>query len=380
MKRFSVFLTVTMLTIGFVYANGGSEGAAADRTAGILEMPWDDIIAAAQEEGRVVWYHWYLQDSFREIVKDFENQYGIEVVIPDGDNEGNFDKFLAERNRKVGDIDVLSTPGDVPNRLDMAEFYMGPITDILPDGSKLRTKIEGGDTRGYAAAFWGNQTGLAYDPLRIDPSELPQTVKGLEEYMAANPKKFGFNYENGGSGPAFIQSVSRTLLPEVNFIDGSDEPDKIAKLSKAWDWFSARADQYVITGGNADSLTRLNDGELVIVPAWEDHLAGLQTKNEIDDRIEFYIPEFGMQGGGNVIGIPANAAHPAAALLLVSWITSAETQTRFNTELGSAPQHPDADSSRALVPMAQREYSIDVVPSPFRQALMLDFIDKVILD
>ena len=380
MKRCAMLLMCMAVTVGFVTAAGGGEQPEADSGAIILEMEWDEIVAQAREEGRVVWYQWYFQDRFREFVRDFEAEYGIEVVIPDGGGDANLNKLLAERNRRVGDIDVLSTGGGWGNRFDITQLYMGPIVDILPDGAKLRTEIEGVDTLGYAVAFWGNQTGIAYDPLRIDRADLPQSIGDVEAYMASNPGSFGFNYEQGGSGPAFIQSVSRNLLPGVAFNDGSDDAAKIASLEGAWDWFNVREDQYVVTGGNADSLTRLNDGEFVLVPAWEDHLAGLQRANEIDDRIEFYIPEFGMPGGGNVLGVPANAPHPAAALLLISWLTSADVQTQLNTMFGSAPQHPEADSSNALVPMEQRAFSATWAPEPFGRAFIAAFIDNVILD
>lgn len=371
-------LGVLLLVAGMVFAGGSAETEAAVGAASILEMSWDEIVAQAQEEGEVVWYHWYLQDRFREIVEGFEAEYGIDVTIPDGALDGNVNKLLAERNRATGDIDVLSTGGEYTQRMDMTELYLGPITDVLPDGELLRTAINGGESNGYAVAFWGNQTGIAYDPLRIDEADLPQTVAEFAAWIEAHPGQFGFNYENGGAGPAFFESVSRDLLPSVDFSDGDDSDAKIAALAPAWEWFNDLEDLYVITGGNADSLTRLNDGEFVLVPAWEDHLAGLQQSNQIDDRIRFYIPEFGMPGGGNIVGVPANAPHPAAALLLVSWIASAETQTRFNAELGAAPQHPEADSSQALVPMEQRAYSADWAPNPFQQVFRAEFGENVI--
>lgn len=377
-KPFVIGLILVVLTTGLLAA-AGSEEAQPSQTD-VLSLSWDQVIEQAQQEGTVVWYHWYLQDRFREIVAQFEAEYGIEVVVPDGTLEANRNKLLAERNRPTGDIDVLSIGGDVVQQIDLPELYLGPIVDVLPDGDKLRTRIQGGDTQGYAVAFWGNQTGIAYDPLRIDPADLPQTVVELSEWIESNPDDFGFNYENGGSGPAFIQSVARNLASQVDFSDGGDDPDKLAALAQVWDWFNTREDQFIITGGNADSLTRLNDGEFVMVPAWEDHLAGLQRSNQVDDRIAFYIPAFGMPGGGNVVGVPANAPHPAAALLLVSWIASAETQTLFNVELGAAPQHPDADSSQALIPFEQRAYATDWAPQPFGQTFLNEFVTNVILE
>ena len=44
---------------------------------------------------------------------------------------------------------------------------------------------------------------------------------------------------------------------------------------------SSKKDALIRTASNADSLTRLNDGELVIVSAWQDHLFSLQNKVQL---------------------------------------------------------------------------------------------------
>lgn len=78
---------------------------------------------------------------------------------------------------------------------------------------------------------------------------------------------------------------------------------QIANWKKTWDWFSSKKDALIRTASNADSLTRLNDGELVIVSAWQDHLFSLQKQGAITDRLKFYVPKFGMPGGGNVVTV-----------------------------------------------------------------------------
>jgi ABC-type uncharacterized transport system YnjBCD substrate-binding protein len=84
----------------------------------------------------------------------------------------------------------------------------------------------------------------------------------------------------------------------------------------------------------------------------------------VDERIAFYIPEFGMNGGGNYNVVPANAPHPAAALVFMNWVSSAEVQTRFNEVFGAAPMHPEADDSNALVPNEMRQFSDRLARQP----------------
>ena len=115
-------------------------------------------------------------------------------------------------------------------------------------------------------------------------------------------------------------------------------------------------------------------------PAWEDHLAGLQRRGEARKDLKFYIPAMGMNGGGNGVAIPKNAPHKAAALVFIDWLTSAETQTVFNRDFGTAPMHADADDSAALVPNEQRAYRVNQAFNPFNSEIEELFIEEVVLN
>lgn len=357
-------------------------GAFADGHSDILNMSWDDIVAQAQDEGQVTWFVWYFQPQYRELAEAFTAEYGIEVTIPEGTHDGNIEKFLAEAGRDAGDIDVLALGLDRIDLFDPAEMLIGPLTATLPNGPQMITELGGYDGQGYAFAYWGNQTGIAFDPEVLSFEDAPQTVEDFEAYFAANPGMFGFNYENGGSGPSFIQNIARnvTELTEEEFLDGTVSDEKMAAMQPAWDWFLEYTDGYIITASNTDSLIRLSNREFAAVAAWEDHLFNLQGQGEVDERIAFYIPEFGMNGGGNYNVVPANAPNPAAALVFMNWVSSAETQTRFNEVFGAAPMHPDADDSNALVPNAMRAFQTIWPGNPFNTEIRQAFIENVALE
>ncbi|MCM2293910.1 extracellular solute-binding protein [Allorhizobium sp. BGMRC 0089] len=319
--------------------------------ADLVTMPWSKVVDQARAEGELTWYVWYHQPEFRKEVKAFETQYGIRVNLPSLSNANDaLNKVMAENGRMTGDIDVIAMGGQSGSQLDMAKLFYGPILPLMPEAKNLTDQAEGTDWKGYGIKFWGNQTGLAYDSNRVKQADLPQSLDDLSKWMAANPQQLGFNYENGGSGPSFIENVARNVLG----LKPDDKVTKVPDLKPVYDWFNTRKDQYVITASNNDSLVRLNSGEFLLVPSWEDLLTTLQRNHEIGDNIKFYIPKFGMNGGGNVVAIPANAPHKAAALLFISWLTSAKTQTTFNQDFGSAPANTAADSSKALVPAAER--------------------------
>jgi putative spermidine/putrescine transport system substrate-binding protein len=338
---------------------------------------WDDIVAQAKQEGELTWYVWYLQDDLRRAIKPFEEQYGIKVTIPEGDNAANFDKLLAEKGREKGDIDVFTEDFSAFEKIQRSEFFQ-PLS-ILPEDAGRVGNVAGIDGQGYVTAFWGNQTGIAYDKAVLGEADLPQTPEEFAAFWTAHPGKFGFNYEKGGSGPSFYQNVLR-VITGVDMWDGEVTDAKVAALQPGYDFFNANATNYVITASNADSITRLNDRELLLVPTWEDFLAGLQKSGEVRKDIGFYIPKMGMNGGGNGVAIPLNAPHPAAAAVFINWLTSPETQTALNRDFGTAPMNKAADSTYALVSQEQRVNTVRQGARPFIDTVIQGFIDNVILE
>lgn len=166
----------------------------------------------------------------------------------------------------------------------------------------------------------------------------------------------------------------------LDFTDPDDSEARIAELQPGIDFFNEHAENYEITASNADSLTRLSDGEFTMVAAWEDHMAGLQVNGTIRNDLAFYIPQMGMFGGGNSISIPGNAPNPNASLVFIDWLTSPEIQTTFNVQFGTAPMHAEADDSAALVSMEMRARQTIWPVQPFRGAVETAFIDNVILE
>ncbi|MFV0321562.1 MAG: extracellular solute-binding protein [Alphaproteobacteria bacterium] len=357
-----------------VGATVSSQAFAAD----LSDKSWDEIVAQAKEEGQVSWFVWYFQPEFREIVKAFEDEYGIKVTIPDGSLDGNINKAMAERKRKKGDIDVLAMGADKYIPVIQADL----IEDIsfIPNYADGVHLLQGIDTQGKGLAYWGNQTGLAYDPNSIIEADLPQSFAELDAWLKANPKKFAFNDPNGGgSGPSFVRAAVVNFNKDKTEQMTEEFNKNLANWSNTWAWFKENKDNIALTASNADSLTRLNDGEFTLVPAWEDHMASLQKQGAIDSRFKLYIPEFGMSGGGNFSSVMKNAKNPAAALVFLNWLVSADVQSQFNATFGAAPQNKKADDSQSLIPTAQRAYITNVFPTPYEAELKKQIINNIFL-
>ena len=148
----------------------------------LSEMSWDEIVAQAKQEGNVTWYVWYLQDDFRRAISSFEDEYGIAVKIPDGDNAGNSQKMLAEKDRQTGDIDVFAWGYDRFETVELSALFTS--LNNLPKDDGRVSKLAGVDGGDHVLAFWGNQSGIAYDPAKVSSADLPQSVEDFAKFWA----------------------------------------------------------------------------------------------------------------------------------------------------------------------------------------------------
>ncbi|EDS2151260.1 extracellular solute-binding protein [Salmonella enterica] len=301
-------------------------------------QPWEEVVAQAKKEGAVTFNVWYLQPQWRSVVHKFEQQYGIKVRVPEGTMDGNMNKLLAEARKEQGKIDVIALSVDQLPILKGANALAN--IDTLPGYQDAYHKIQNVDTQGYAMVFWGNQTGFAYDPQQMGDKPLPQTIEQLTQFITQNPQRFGYNDpNNGGAGSAFIQRVLTLQGGAFDSESKTVSQDVIKSWQKGWDWFSRNENNITRTASGADSLTRLNDGELMLTPAWEDHMKGLQNAGAITKRIKFYVPEFGMPGGGNIVSVAANSPHPAASRVFLNWLVQEDTQKELAAVFGSTPMN-----------------------------------------
>lgn len=353
--------------------------ASACHAQDMTAMNWPQIVADAKKEGQLTWYNWYSQDTLKAQVREFENTYGIKVTIPEGSASANISKLLADKGKSAGDIDVISISGGAFNTVAPESNFIGPLNNILPEGKSLKYAIEGVDSKGYGVAFWGNQSGIAYDSRRVKESELPRTVKQFSQFMEQHPQAVGFNIENGGSGPAFIEAMTRAIVPGFDVSRGDADMHSLASLQAAWEWFRQEKPNYIITASNADSITRLTGGEFLLVPAWEDYVVGLQNRGEVPESIKMYIPDFGMPGGGNMVAIPRNAPHRSAALLFIHWLTQPSTQKLLQEHYGIVPLTADNKSDTGLISKKDRAHATAWIPKPLGESVKKAFSDNVVL-
>jgi len=93
-----------------------------------------------------------------------------------------------------------------------------------------------------------------------------------------------------------------------------------------------------------------------------------------------YIPQMGLPGGGDTVGIPKNAPHKAAALLFIDFLTSPEMQVEMNQIIGSYLARTDIATENALLPEEQRQKNgLPWYPAPYKEFGNALFTQEVLM-
>jgi putative spermidine/putrescine transport system substrate-binding protein len=301
-----------------------------------------------------------------------------------GDRPANIGKVVAEASSETGTIDALLVGGvELKSLLDAKALY-GPLVGPIPDSDKLDGKLskvqEGYATNGYLLPVYRNQTGFVYDPEKV-PNP-PQSWEDFTAWLDANPGQFAFNDPSkGGSGQAFVQAAIANLLGDEERYAGDTELDekKVADWGKVWDWFNANQDKFTITASNNDSIDRVNQGEVMMAAAWDDDTKVSLDKGTLFKRAKLYIPALGMPGGGDSLGIPANAPHKAAALLWAAYLVEADVQKQMNATIGSYLARTDIAGENALIPEEQRQKNGRAwIPGAYKGYFIQEFVAQVL--
>ena len=347
-------------------------------------MPWDKVVEAAKAEGELTFYAWWGEEFWQTAAKDFEAKHGIKVTVVAGDRAANMGKVVAEASSATGTIDALLVGGvELKSLLDAKALY-GPLVGTIPDSDKLDAKLsttqEGYATGGYLLPVYRNQTGFLYDPEKVPTP--PQSWAEFTAWLDANPGQFAFNDPSkGGSGQAFVQAAIANILGDEAKFAGDTEVDqaKIADWPKVWEWLNANEDKFTITASNNDSIDRVNQGEVMMASAWDDDTAVSLSKGTLFKRAKLYIPALGMPGGGDSLGIPANAPHKAAALVWVAYLVEADVQKQLNATIGSYLARTDISGENALIPEEQRQQNgRPWLPGPYKALFIQQFVSEVL--
>lgn len=376
-------------------APAGDPASEAFRTTFLSgKMPWSQVLEQAKQEGEVNWFFWGGSDELNTWVDTKVApplaKLGITLKqsrIPN--TRDAVDLAIADaaagRGLGQGTVDAIWINGENFFTLAQQDLLFGAFADKLPNSKFFF--FDPKDARSGPNLFdFGFPTGLREMPWsasqylchietsRLSRADAPKDFAGLEAYVRANPGRFTYVAPPDFNGNTFVQEVMYAFNPDGTTFEPFQKnaadlgAAEFARLTKPGFEFLQRIEPFLLGGGGQDG----NRG-MPIYPETPNANDTLLTNGEVDMDCAFgpfrvntrinsgdlspttenlIFPEGLMIKNKNFIGIPGNAPHPAAALVLANVLSEPSNHidklATIGFELGvDVPLLSDADKELA---------------------------------
>lgn len=319
------------------------------------------LVPLAKAEGRLTMYNF--DGDFgpiwrKGLIEPFTKKYGVEVTLLDV-KSGQAEQQLkaARRLGAPAPVDVFFESGGDYARLADAKLVAGfDLAALLPNLAEVpaafKSRALGVETHGTYPIVQRNQTALAYDSAGIAPADVPRTFDDLLLWSQTHPHRFALTApERGGSGSGFLYSLALARAdascagplrdPAMSQSDADAWAMAAPCLAPVWAYMLRLLDSAELTNGNTDTLNLINNGRAILGTVWEDQAVKFIHDRQLPPSLRLTLLEDGQIGSGDALFIPAGAAHPAAALLLIDMAFGKEFQAYKLAVRASRSPRPD---------------------------------------
>lgn len=303
-------LLKTCLVIAAALAGLHSAAAPAQKPDEILSYQGADrekrLIEQARKEGTLSLYTSLAPTESKPLAEAFEKKHGVKVELWRSQSERVVQRVLSEAKAGRHTMDVVATNGPEMESLAREKVltaYFTPHAADLPPASIPRHRMWMPDRLQFFV--------VGYNTNLVKREELPKSIKGFTD-----PKWKGkLGIEAGDA------EWMATLVKKWGEAEGMAVFRKLAELQPA------------VRKGHPLMAQLVSAGEIpVLLTAYSANVETLKRKGAPID----YAPIDAIarpQG----IGISRNAPHPAAALLFVDFVLSAEDGQRLYESMGRPP-------------------------------------------
>ena len=364
------------------------------------DLAWEDVLARAEEEGTVNWFHWggseELNTWIDTVVKPDMAELGITLETSRIPNTRDaVDLVIADdaagRGVGEGSVDAIWINGENFATLSRQGLNFGSFADLLPNSQYFHfdtsnpasgpNLFDFGFPNNKEEAPWSGDQYVCYiETERLARADAPSTFEELEAFLRENPGRFTYIRPPHFNGNTFVQTVLYALNADGSGADpfqlnaedlGAEE---FARLTQpAYDYLK-NIEPFLLGGGGADG-----ERGSPIYPEDDSALEALFTNGEIDMGCKFgmygtatniengtfsetteniIFPTSGMIKNKNFIGVPANSPNPAAAMVLVNYLSSPENQI---SKLATIGYNLGVDAD--LLSAEQQAEATEVAPS-----------------
>jgi iron(III) transport system substrate-binding protein len=264
------------------------------------------LVEQARKEGTLSLYTSLAPTESKPMAEAFEKKYGVKVDLWRSQSERVVQRVLSESQAGRHTFDVVATNGPEMESLareKVLQTYFTPHAADLPPASIPRHRLWMPDRLQFFV--------VGYNTNLVKREELPQSIKGFTD-----PKWKGkLGIEAGDA------EWMATLVKKWGEAEGMAVFRKLAELQPA------------VRKGHPLMAQLVSAGEIpVLLTAYSANVETLKRKGAPID----YAPIDAVarpQG----IGISRNAPHPAAALLFVDFVLSAEDGQKLYESMGRPP-------------------------------------------
>ena len=324
-------------------AVAGCRSAAAPRTgtvAALAALPWDSVAARARG-ARVTWLMWRGDPSINAYVDGWvaprlRAEYGIELNPVDGQGASIVNQLVVEREAGHGGAaDLVWINGETFGNLRQERLLAGPWAGRLPNArfvdstSAIVMRDFEVDPAGFESPWGTVQFAMIYDSARTP--EPPRTFAALGAWIDSHPGRF--THDQSFTGIAFLKQLMYALGGGVRRFQGGFDATRYARASGlVFDWLDAHRRAFW-RGGRAypadvAALQRL------FANAEVDFAMSMNQNDVVTKVRQGVLPPTaralllrdGTIANTHYLGIPFDAPHPAAAMVVANFLLSPAAQ------------------------------------------------------
>ncbi|OXM16075.1 extracellular solute-binding protein [Paenibacillus herberti] len=277
----------------------------------------------------------------KNVIPELEKLYPDADVNVVGTGPGDagsqkiFEKLKAQKDagKKEWDIDIAIVHQSVMKSMienDLLEQWVPQSANKDAVVSADSKNSLGTNVDGYVVPLYHSQVAIAYNPEKVKAA--PQNFDELEQWITANPKRFGYNgIKNGMSGVAFATAYTYAKSGDYKTLT---EGPYDAELEKKWPAIMKQLKSLPVTytNGNNGTLDMLNRGEIDMGPVWVDMFYQWIADGRLNPDLALKVPEPGLPGQPLYVVIPKQAKNKEAALKYADFLTSPEIQAKVIVE------------------------------------------------
>lgn len=311
--------------------------------------PWSVIETAAKGQ-TVYWNAWGGDDRTNAFIAwaggEVNRRYGVKVVqVKLGDTAEAVTRVLAEKSAgrdSGGSVDLIWINGPNFQAMKTQGLLHGPFSQVLPNYRYVDTVHKRSNlidftvpVDGLAAPWRMAQLVYIYDSARYRLADMPTSAPALLEWARRHPGRVTHPTVRNFLGATFLKQALYDLVPDPSVLQSPVTDASFAAVSAPlWRWYDQlrpalwREGREFPESGPAQRQL-MNDGAIDLLISFDPAEAAVSIASQLlPPTARVFVMAKGTIGNTSFVGIPYNAAHKEAAMLVANFLLEPATQAR----------------------------------------------------